>query len=74
MIQELINRHPLPWSVHYWQRFPEWNEKSRPWIADANGNRVLDTIQTVGHPGEYDLIADLLAREIVEAVNARASH
>lgn len=60
--------HPTPWRVAYWRRCPEWHEQSRPQIVDASGCLVAEMPQHVGHPGEYDAIADGTARAIVEAV------
>lgn len=58
------------WVVRYEQRFPEWHEKSRPFIEDDEGKRVPITIdQTVDHPGKYDLAADILAMLICSAMN-----
>lgn len=65
--------HPIPWSVGYWRRCPEWHEKSCPCIYDANGTLVLELPQNVGHPGEYDAVADMTANRIVQAVNASQS-
>lgn len=62
--------HPIPWQVVHWQRFDEWHPKSCPKIVDANGDTVCYMPQHVGHPGEYDVKADLAAITIVDCVNA----
>lgn len=59
-----------PWSVKYNQFRPEWHPQSRPYIADADGDLVLDMPQFVEAPGIYDERADKMAQEIVVAVNA----
>lgn len=64
--------HPTPWVVAYHQRFPGWDENSMPHIRDANGDLVCEMPQNVGHPGEYDRVADETAKRIVAAVNAKA--
>ncbi len=64
--------HPLPWSVKYWRRCPEWHPQSCPYIVDRDGETVVTMPLTVGHPGEYDAVADETARRIVDAVNAKA--
>ena len=61
--------HPTPWRVEYYRRCPEWHEKSRPRIKDANNCIVCEMPMNVGHPGEYDFIADKTAHEIIAAVN-----
>lgn len=63
---------PLPWSVRYFKRCEEWHDKSCPHVVDGCGKTVLEVARTVGHPGEYDFIADRTCNEIVSAVNATA--
>lgn len=62
--------HPTPWQIKYWRRCEEWDEKSNPYIVDANGNTVVEMPQHVGHPGEYDQQADDDAHRIINSVNA----
>lgn len=64
--------HPTPWQVRYWQRFPEWDERSCPRIVDADGELVCAFPQSVFHPGAYDKLADETAKRIVEAMNGQA--
>lgn len=61
--------HPTPWRVEYYRRCPEWHEKSRPRVKDANNCIVFEMPMNVGHPGEYDFIADKTAQSIIDAVN-----
>lgn len=65
--------HPTPWKVSYWQRCPEWDRHSGPHIVDAKGDLVCELPVNVGHPGDYDAIADETAYRIVEAVNDNPS-
>jgi hypothetical protein len=64
-----MENHPLPWTVKYWRRCPEWHEKSSPYIVDANGAEVVCMPQNVGNPGEYDVVADETALRIIASVN-----
>ncbi len=59
------------WVVRYAPRFPEWHEKSRPYIEDSeDGTRIpISFDQQVNHPGHYDLAADILANLICSAMN-----
>lgn len=59
----------LPLRVEYFRRCPEWHEKSSPYIVDATGKVVVMMPQNVWHPGEYDEMADLGAKMIVDGVN-----
>lgn len=63
--------HPTPWKVVYNQRFPTWHEKSSPSVVDANNEYIFCPPQSkdIGHPGEYDQLADETAHRIVNAVN-----
>jgi hypothetical protein len=61
--------YKTPWEVKYWRLYPDWHEKSRPYIADADGREVVTIPQHTSHPGIYDFMADLIAHQIVEAVN-----
>lgn len=63
----------LPLRVEYHRRCPEWHEKSSPYIVDAAGKLVVMMPQNVGHPGQYDEMADLGARMIVDSVNTGRS-
>lgn len=67
----LTDYYPGPWSVKYDRRFTEWNERSSPYIIDANGNTVIQCLQHVNHPGDYDCIADQFAHFVVDAFNLR---
>jgi len=59
-----------PFTVAYDPLFDEWDDKSRPCIQDADGNRVpVRLCQNVGHPGEYDPLADKLAHIIARVLN-----
>lgn len=66
----LLN-HPTPWAVKYYRRCEEWHPKSSPYIVDANGKTVIDMPQHVGHPGQYDELADGTAIRIVTAINGQ---
>lgn len=68
-VEECQRHHPTPWSVKYWQRCEEWDERSRPRIVDANGRLVCELPQHVDHPGKYDAAADAAAHAVCEAVN-----
>jgi len=68
-----MSSYPRPWKVKYRHRCYEWHPKSRPYIVDSLGRIVCEMPQTVGHPGEYDELADNTANEIVNAVN-RSNH
>jgi hypothetical protein len=61
--------HPLPWTVAYDQRFPEWSKFSLPRVVDANGDTVVTPKQHVGHPGQHDVKASVICAMIVTAVN-----
>jgi hypothetical protein len=61
--------HPAPWAVRYFRRCPEWHPKSCPFIVDSEGRTVVEMLQNVGHPGEYDPIADETAHRIVDLAN-----
>ena len=64
-----MSSYPKPWKVKYWQRCEEWHPQACPYIVDRNDRLVVSLPQTVGHPGEYDELADNTAKEIVAAVN-----
>ena len=71
----LLDEHPLPWEVAYSQKSSNWDEKSSPYIVDANGKIVVEYFfQHVCHPGMYDELADLTAQFIVNLVNAQAKY
>lgn len=71
----LLDEHPLPWEVAYSQKSSNWDEKSLPYIVDANGKIVVEHFfQHVCHPGMYDELADLTAQFIVNLVNAQAKY
>ncbi len=38
----LLDEHPLPWEVAYSQKSSIWDEKSSPYIVDANGKIVVE--------------------------------
>ena len=63
----------LPLRVEYHRRCPEWHEKSSPYVVDAYGKLVVMMPQNVGHPGQYDEMADLGAQMIVDSVNTGRS-
>lgn len=65
-----LKYHPLPWSVTYYRRCPEWDERTNPYVVDADGNEVVQPPQHVGHPGEYDEQADFICTLICASVNA----
>lgn len=67
-----MTEHPTPWRVEYNRRFPEWHEKSLPFIVDANGIAIVKMPQHNWHPGLYDELADKTAHQIVTAVNGQA--
>ncbi len=63
----------LPLRIEYHRRCPEWHEKSCPYIVDAAGKLVCRMPQHVYHPGQYDAMADLGAKMIVDGVNTGIS-
>lgn len=69
LLAALVKDYPLPWKVAYYRRCPEWDEKTRPFVICATGNEVIETTAMVGHPGEYDEIADNVAHFIVMSAN-----
>jgi hypothetical protein len=68
--ETVMNKHPKPWKVKYKHYCNEWDQKSRPYIVDANDHFVCLMPQNVCHPGVYDELADYTAIEIVNAVNS----
>lgn len=65
----LENNHPYPWSVKYYRRCEEWDEKSGPHVIDANGRIVVWPEQKVGHPGLPDPLNEALCYFIVQSYN-----
>lgn len=66
---DLFVAHPLPWSVKYNKKLKGWHEKSCPSVIDANNALVFQSLQYVGHPGIYDMLADQVCHFMVESAN-----
>lgn len=73
-IKLLQDDFKFPLRIEYRRVFPEWHEKARPTIVDADGKVVCSMNQNVVHPGMYDKAADEMARMFERLVNWEAGY
>ncbi len=60
----------MVWTVRYWKRCEEWEEKVNPSVVTDEGIEIRMPM-FVDHPGRYDEEADKLAQLICDAVNEK---
>ena len=61
----------LPWRLGFFQRFPQWDDRSCPHILDNNWRDPFKT--TVLHPGMRDVPLETNLKFVVDVVNSHES-
>lgn len=68
-VEILRKRYGMRWTVEYDRRFPEWDERSSPYLVDEKAQVVAIMTQRGNHPGKRDQKALDQAYFIRDAVN-----